>query len=264
MPHKCNRSLLANPYSSVAYTLAAWLLSCTLSTTGLAADFYEIELIISQNIEGIHNDTEYWPQDPGLPDVTEAQAIASPGLRYGAIPSSQYKMTDEWQRLARSAQFRPLLHVAWWQPAPPNMRHARLLRIHSNASATTPSENKYEWEQTPTPTLYAPIDGTVKVTRGRFLHVALDLLFSTTQRNDQVALSNTEDPALTPTSVTSAYQNFTYRLHQTRRMRSKEIHYVDHPKFGVLILATPYKPAADAPATAEEEFNTGGSTPDQP
>jgi hypothetical protein len=32
-----------------------------------------------------------------------------------------------------------------------------------------------------------------------------------------------------------------YRLHQTRRMRSTEIHYFDHPLIGVISIVTPYE-----------------------
>jgi len=46
------------------------------------------------------------------------------------------------------------------------------------------------------------------------------------------------------------------RLKQQRRMRSKEIHYFDHPRFGVVALITPYKspqatPETDIPVPAQ-------------
>ena len=46
-----------------------------------------------------------------------------------------------------------------------------------------------------------------------------------------------------------------FRLEATRRMRSRELHYYDHPMFGVLVKVTPYgvqeqpEPAGD-PTTA--------------
>ncbi len=57
-----------------------------------------------------------------------------------------------------------------------------------------------------------PLDGTIKVSVKRYLHADLDLL-----------LKNGNG----------------YRLQASRKMRSKEIHYIDHPKMGVLILITP-------------------------
>jgi hypothetical protein len=32
-----------------------------------------------------------------------------------------------------------------------------------------------------------------------------------------------------------------FELHQSRRMRSKTLHYIDHPLYGVLLLITPYE-----------------------
>jgi len=57
--------------------------------------------------------------------------------------------------------------------------------------------------------------GTITVWRQRFLHAQLDLL-------------------LRPTSGATPV-----RVRQRRRMRSEELHYIDHPKLGVLIYATP-------------------------
>jgi hypothetical protein len=65
----------------------------------------------------------------------------------------------------------------------------------------------------------AQISGLVQVSRGRFLHFDTDLLF--------------RDPAGKPVRV---------RLH--RRMRSDELHYIDHPKLGILIQARPAASAA--------------------
>ncbi len=57
-----------------------------------------------------------------------------------------------------------------------------------------------------------PLDGTIQVSVKRYLHVDLDLLLKTGR---------------------------SYRLKTSRRMRSKEIHYIDHPMMGVLVLITP-------------------------
>lgn len=55
--------------------------------------------------------------------------------------------------------------------------------------------------------------GTVQVSRARFLHLNMDLLL--------------RDAA------------GSYRFTNHRRMRSNELHYIDHPMFGVLVIATP-------------------------
>ena len=71
--------------------------------------------------------------------------------------------------------------------------------------------------------------GTVKVSVARYLHVELDLLYR--RSGDDAAVA----PEGTPTW---------FRLESERRMRSRELHYVDHPLFGVLMRITPSAPAS--------------------
>lgn len=59
------------------------------------------------------------------------------------------------------------------------------------------------------------LTGRAALARGRYLHLTLDM-------------------ALQPPGETTRYV-----LKQTRRMRSTEIHYIDHPRFGVVALITP-------------------------
>jgi hypothetical protein len=58
------------------------------------------------------------------------------------------------------------------------------------------------------------LTGRIALARGRYLHLTLDL-----------ALVDQDGQR--------------YQLQQTRRMRSTERHYIDHPKFGVIALITP-------------------------
>ena len=59
------------------------------------------------------------------------------------------------------------------------------------------------------------LEGTITLNRRRYLHADVDLWFEDTD-------------TLLPV-----------RLQQSRRMRSKELHYIDHPRLGVLIIAHP-------------------------
>lgn len=63
--------------------------------------------------------------------------------------------------------------------------------------------------------LDAGVTGRAALARGRYLHLTLDLTYQ------------------------PAGEETRYVLKQTRRMRSTEIHYIDHPRFGVVALITP-------------------------
>ena len=66
------------------------------------------------------------------------------------------------------------------------------------------------------------LEGTITLVRERFLHLAVDLVLQST-----------------------------YVLDEKRRVRSGELHYFDHPMFGVIAQVNPYKaPATDSPVDA--------------
>jgi len=64
------------------------------------------------------------------------------------------------------------------------------------------------------------LSGLIRISRGRYLHLDTDLVLLD---------RNSSRP---------------YRIKLHRRMRSDELHYVDHPKLGILIRARPQRSAA--------------------
>ena len=75
------------------------------------------------------------------------------------------------------------------------------------------------------------VDGSITLIRERYLHLAVDL--------------------------TLASPGALYRLDETRRIRSGELHYFDNPRFGVIARVTPYESDESAP---EDETGTGEPT----
>ena len=65
--------------------------------------------------------------------------------------------------------------------------------------------------------------GQVALTRGRYLHLTLDLVYDA------------------PGAAGEPTQRFVMR--QSRRMRSNERHYLDSPRFGVIAIVTPSNPS---------------------
>jgi hypothetical protein len=61
------------------------------------------------------------------------------------------------------------------------------------------------------------LEGLVRVTRGRYLHLDADLV---------LADAGSDTP---------------HRIQLSRRFRSDELHYIDHPKVGILIQANRYE-----------------------
>ncbi len=193
--------------------LMAGLLLLTVSFSASAADArqFDIELLIFRHL--VSNDEgEVWP-DPYAdwpPEDFAPDSPASPAVTW--LPAAQYRLGPHQASLRSSAGYRPLVHMAWRQDVP-DRRSALPLRL--------PVERLREGT--------AFIDGSATVAVERYLHLTLDLTLhaDSTAPQDQ---SLFEEPDI-------------YPLVETRRMRSGEIHYFDNPRFGVLALITPYKPA---------------------
>ena len=108
------------------------------------------------------------------------------------------------------------------------------MRIQGGPSFETPAES-----QVPAPS--RQLEGTVKVVLGRYLHVYADLLlrrrmpegFIGENRVDGLQRTSNDNGAgfREPTTQRHAFQ-----MRQHRRMRSNEIHYLDHPMMGMIVL----------------------------
>lgn len=184
--------------------LLLWLmLLCTAAAH--ANEAYVVELIVFENLDPAVMRAETWRADPGTPALDQALELVTAAQQapWRLLAPAQLELGGLFQRLRSAARYRPLLHVGWVQPAEGSDRSAP---VHVFSGMTGDGA---------IPSAAAPVDGTVAVRRSRFLHADIDLL-------------------LRKTAVAGAAP-LTVRLNGTRRLRSNELHYLDHPLFGVII-----------------------------
>jgi hypothetical protein len=205
---------------------------------------YDIELLIFQNL--VENDGgEVWPVDysgwyeeetPG----GDTAALPAP-LTVTWLPESTYHLKAERATLNRSSRYRTLAYLAWRQPVTDRIS-ARALELPARPRSDS-----------------AWVDGTVRVAVERYLHLYLDL---------KLHLPAPAMPAVTGATAMSesedGYRMPEIRLTEQRRMRSKELHYFDNPRFGAIALITPYAPPVPAPdngTTTDNPPPASGATP---
>jgi hypothetical protein len=86
------------------------------------------------------------------------------------------------------------------------------------------------------------ISGEIKIILGRYLHIYTDLIYKR---------PNTSYAPVLASSQNDQFKEFSIKSH--RRMRSKELHYIDHPLVGVLVMALPVeKSEEEAPEQATQ------------
>jgi hypothetical protein len=153
------------------------------------------------------------PVDPLAAPLAEALSIRP-------LRPEDLKLGNEYRRLRALAGYTPLVHVGWLQPGLP--------------------EDDAEDFDLKTLGIVNP-SGTIRVHLGaRYLHITLDLTYQADAAGTAAAAVATSDGldelALAPR----------YHLAVTRNARSGELHYFDHPAFGVLVRITPV-PTQDPP-----------------
>ena len=227
-------------------------LLCLLTSMSHAAQapLYRFELIIFEYTNSQYSDTETWPTRTGEPDYSNVlyyitsnaykagSAVNSRGYTFKLLKPGQLILKKEASAIKRSSSRKLLLHTGWIQ----NMhseKKARPIAIKIGKTYTSLDRgipggtSIYSDYQTPvsTPVSNKQIEGSIKISISRYLHVWSDLLFRRPNNNTSTNSSEYTD-----------IQAFRYRDH--RRMRSKELHYIDNPSFGMLIYALPVKSTA--------------------
>ena len=253
----------------VSGSLFLTLLALTATAHAEELRYYDVEVIIFESLDPAARQSENWKTDISrtIPPVAAELDQPYPGpmppqydpsLTFKSLPSSKYQLQTEEKLLTDTNQYRILLHTAWVQPG---MDPSDALPVHLNRSFLTetpvtqsliPASPDMPPANLPAPTgvtqTRSVLDGYIKIILTRYLHADVDLVYTTgLPLSDQSMSTNptTNTSETTPTpSVTPAIsltQPVIYHLNESRRMRSKELHYLDHPVLGVLLLITQYE-----------------------
>jgi len=169
-----------------------------------------------------------------------------PPVPYALIPEEEYRLTSAFRRLKKASYtLQPVVHLAWRQPVT-NRKQSELLYVRAlEKSPDILNIMEIIEPQAPTP---PKLEGTLQISVNRYLHVQLDLLRYIEKTPSYLAVDEFPENGLI--IETSAFNS--YRMQSRRRMRSGELHYLDHPLMGALIQITPYKLPEIIPETIPE------------
>ncbi len=194
----------------------------------------------------------------GATDLAPPTRLPTPFM---VLPAEAREFRGKAAYMERNGPYRILFHEVWWQPV-------------SSARAALP----IVLDQSGDDQAYPALQGTIKLHRSRFLHVETRLWLNT-DGDYLPGTWRMPAPPLAPTSLEliaapvppanpvgpdavvgynpqwdiaggllddpepEAGPAYPYRhavlLQQQRRMRSNEVHYIDHPLFGLVIKLTP-------------------------
>ncbi len=196
-------------------TRRIFLCCCLLSGALQAAqNLYDVEVIIFTT-QGTGDDGELMGKP--APDAALPTGVF-PEDQFTELSPDYYTLDPIRNTLSATPGYSVLFHRAWRQLGY-DRAAAVDYPVHSLAANGRDS-----------------IEGTVTLIRERYLHLDMDLLLMTAAGSGAVLYS--DEPGSVPA----------FRLSENRRVRSEELHYFDHPRFGVIARVTPY----EAPEQAQE------------
>ena len=199
-----------------------------------------------------------------------------PRLSFKPLPAGAYQLNEQAQMIDESPTRRVLLHTAWRQPGMPQ---DTALKVHfqrhipAGPEPLVDTETASEDEGSSASAMGVPpeegdLEGLIQVMLARYLHVKAEIVFrpklpepaipevlpegfqplpataydSTIDAGSRKATDENSVFGYVDEPVVAEQRPVVYHLSQIRRrMRSRELHYLDHPVIGMLIRITPYE-----------------------
>lgn len=169
------------------------------------SNWYQVNIIVFEHITPRALMSEQWSTITNPPNISQA-------ITPQFLPQDKSQLKHVRYRLDRRRDYKILADVSWQQRIPVS-DHARSIRIIGG--------QKYNGTY--------QLDGTLTITRFRYFNVNANLVLTEpTGYLNQFGSGN-----YAASIVNCAYKSF--QMRQNLRIKSKELGYLDHPLFGVLI-----------------------------
>lgn len=191
---------------------------------------------INNEETSINNQPETSSTKEPIPNSEMAQISSPVDLTKQPIflNTNQYRLTTQAQKIQSQKSYKLLFHKAWKQAGLPE-NQAFPIHIDSSLENTDTVVIQSQTVTDDTPNIDEYIQGNITLIMSRYLHIQANLVL-----HKAVPVKNV-DKSEHPESPVSLTQAKKYNINLERRMKSREIHFIDHPLIGILILATPFK-----------------------
>ena len=236
---------------ALRFTLFVYLFMQLTTGQAYAADVgYEVEVIIFEDTTGVYEWAETWTLLKDDADTPEpAEASRNNKKQFKPLSSDKYRLNSQAERLVKHPDYRVLVHTAWKQPG---LDREQAFSVPVNSLQTSGIRQDAGGDQAGGGTF---VNGDITLIMSRYLHINAQLFYNRpVQQDSQQSLSFTNQGQGISSVSTPQYE--TYPVKFERRMRSREIHYLDHPMVGMIVLATPFKIETKGPSTKPGGYQT--------
>ena len=211
---------------------------------------------------------------------SQASVDAALESGYEMLAADEFRLLDVLTRLIESTRYQLLLHTAWRQPGldreqvmPVWIKGGRIYGneyisidsqielFDSNGPADELAEGEVKTyafdEQTlesqelqirkgktlPNHDGLYELEGKITIALSRYLHTYTDLILRRPRLSADSVLDNPAQAEYLAAHAADTRILNNHLLREHRRMRSKNLHYIDSPEFAMLVLITPYEVA---------------------
>lgn len=260
-----------NQQNEITLIMKRLLLALILFTPMLLAAeetrWYQVEVIVFAHNNSDYHNSEHWPIDYSLPLIEGSQALKPAAAKsqrpqpFSLLPAADLQLGGTASRINKASDVELLMHFGWIQPGLEENK-ATAIHIYDGMLEGRRYDHRDEVPR---------LDGTLRLILSRYLHLESDLIWrdplgeeeqarmsalpvldnggtlaaQLDGAEEQGAMSAEENPGTATGDAaeeSALITHHVYRMQQSRRMRSNEIHYLDHPRFGIVAFATRYEP----------------------
>lgn len=244
---------------------------------------YDVEIVLFKNVKVPRSREFVLPASSPAKTETmldlssSASQEAARERGYEILDSDSFRMLDLVTRLIDSPRYELLLHTGWRQPGlerelamPVWIKGGRIYGneytsidskielIDNRPADATSGERVFEFdEQTlesrelqlqeqqtmPQHNGLYELEGKITIVLSRYLHTYTDLVLRRPRLSADPVMNNAASEAYLAANRADTLILNNHHMREHRRMRSKNLHYIDSPEFGMLVLITPFEVA---------------------
>lgn len=225
---------------SIKFIIAILGISLLTANSYASETGYEVELIIYEDTTRRYIDSEEWSYNDMLNQASTAatdEGVQEPDPQFSELDWDGAVLSGALQKIQDSPGLNVLLTKRWRQTGL-DRDNAYYVEIQTQPAEATADIETQPVNETGTTLLHgepasdetmtlkaSSINGQVRLVMSRYLHFQVNLNYSKALQPDDLGESNDN----------------VYPVVAERRMRSQEIHYIDHPLVGIIVHTTPYK-----------------------
>ena len=225
--------------------------------------YYDVEIVVIENFSEKAKSSENWPLQVNLIHPEKIVQLGQPVLSewlpqnqeidlnasYTVLSPKNYNLTEHIEKISESESQRVIFHTAWRQPG---LDKNQALPIYFKHEVTAPPiieivQSGVVVENDENITIEKPdampsvLEGILRVTLSRYLHLEAELTLH--KKLPELVKSDNPFSILDNETARSETQKqgVIHLKQNRRRIRSNELHYIDHPVLSILINITQYE-----------------------